>query len=182
MAFDINEWFNLLSQKDVILKYKGEITSELITDVLNEAEIKIEKYEVSTKLRKKLYNILVESLQNLYHHIVETPDEFIKLLDSNFALFFVIKDDSFYKIITGNFVSSDKAKYLRDRVDLINNLSVDELKALYKLILNNEEFSEKGGGGLGMIDIARKSGNKLEYQFYEINNIYYFYSLTVLVD
>ena len=31
-------------------------------------------------------------------------------------------------------------------------------------------MSKKGGGGLGMIDIARKSGKKLEYRFDNVDD------------
>ena len=47
----------------------------------------------------------------------------------------------------------------------INNLEKDELKALHQELLNTTGFSEKGGAGLGFIDMARKSENKLEFIF-----------------
>jgi hypothetical protein len=42
-------------------------------------------------------------------------------------------------------------------------------------------LSAKGGGGLGLVDIARKSGNKLEYEFFNYNDNYYFFDLTIRV-
>ena len=30
----------------------------------------------SPRLRKKVYNVLVESLQNLYHHVDKVPEDF----------------------------------------------------------------------------------------------------------
>jgi hypothetical protein len=53
---------------------------------------------------------------------------------------------------------------------------------MYKFILNHQRLSAKGGGGLGLVDIARKSGNKLEYQFDQYNDNYFFYSLTISVQ
>jgi hypothetical protein len=47
--------------------------------------------------------------------------------------------------------------------------------------LNNGELSEKGGGGLGLIDIAKKSRNKLQYSFREIDEDYSFFTLTVKI-
>jgi hypothetical protein len=47
--------------------------------------------------------------------------------------------------------------------------------------LNNEQFSEKGGGGLGMVEIARKSGNNMEYQFIDYNSDYLFLSIDVII-
>ena len=56
-----------------------------------------------------------------------------------------------------------------------------QLKSYYKEVLNNGEMSAKGGGGLGMIDIARKSGRKLEYRFDPIDDSFSFFSLHVKV-
>ena len=82
----------------------------------------------------------------------------------------------------GNFVTSDKIKYLKDKIDKINSLNQDELKDMYKFILNHQKLSAKGGGGLGLVDMARKTGNKLEYSFHDYNPEYYFYNLEVKIN
>ena len=53
---------------------------------------------------------------------------------------------------------------------------------MYKFILNHQRLSEKGGGGLGLVDIARKTGNKLVYTFEKYNDTYYFFNLDVFID
>jgi hypothetical protein len=53
---------------------------------------------------------------------------------------------------------------------------------MYKFILNHQKLSAKGGGGLGLVDIARKTGNKLEYSFENYNNDFYFFNLDILVS
>lgn len=178
--FDLQQWIDKTTQGEVFATYKGAITADLISNILNLIENKLEGMNEDLKVKKKVFNVLVESLQNLYHHIDEPPAE--EELDRNFAIFILSKADGRYKISTGNFVRHDRIKMLRDRMDQINYLSKDELKSLYKLILNNEEFSDKGGGGLGMIDIARKAGNKLNYNFYPYNEKYSFFSLDVIVS
>ena len=40
---------------------------------------------------------------------------------------------------------------------------------------------EKGGGGLGLIDIARRSGSKLDYNIREISDSFSFFTLTVKI-
>ena len=37
-------------------------------------------------------------------------------------------------------------------------------------MLNNNQFSPKGGGGLGFVDLARKSGQKLHYDFKPVDD------------
>ena len=91
------------------------------------------------------------------------------------------KMEDHYLITTGNFILSENVNKLKTKLDYINGLEKDELKAYYKEVLNNGQMSNKGGGGLGMIDIARKSGQKLDYSFSHINDKNSFFSLNVKV-
>lgn len=181
MSFKIKEYFEELSKGDVLIAYKGSITSELINDVLDAVEKKLEDVNEEGKTRKKLYNVLVESLQNLYHHIEETHEGIEEDLDPKFGVLVITREGHEYKVSTGNFINSGKIKYLKEKIDKINSLSKDELKDMYKFILNHQKLSAKGGGGLGLVDIARKTGSKLVYSFYNYNNNYYFFNLEIKI-
>lgn len=181
MSFNIREYFDGLSKGDVVIAYKGSITSDLINDVLEAVEKKLDEANEEGKTRKKLYNVLVESLQNLYHHIEETHEGIEEELDPKFGVLVIAREDGEYKVITGNFVNSSKIKYLKEKIDKINSLNKDELKDMYKFILNHQKLSAKGGGGLGLVDIARKTGSKLVYSFYNYNDNYYFFNLEIKI-
>ena len=84
--------------------------------------------------------------------------------------------------MTGNYILTENITPLTERMDQLNSLSKDELKALYKEILNNDTFSQKGGGGLGLIDIARRTGQKLGYNFKPIDDEYSFFSLDIRIS
>jgi len=181
MSFNLKDYYTDLSKGDVILAYKGSITSDLINDVLEGVEKKLEEVQEESKTRKKIYNVLVESMQNLFHHIEEYHEGINEDLDPKFGVLVIEKENGLYKVTTGNFVNSTKIKFLKEKIDKINSLTKDELKDMYKFILNHQKLSAKGGGGLGLVDIARKTGNKLEYAFYNYNNNYYFFNLTIRI-
>lgn len=181
MSFSINEYYSKLSQGDVLLAYKGSITSELINEVLEAVEEKLEKVNESGKTRKKLYNVLVESLQNLYHHIEVSHEGVEESLDPKFGVLVVERDNEQYKVITGNFILTNKIQFLKEKIDKINSMSKEELKDMYKFILNHQKISAKGGGGLGLVDIARKTGKSITYEFYQYNDKYSFFNLTIEV-
>lgn len=181
MSFNIRKYFDDLSKGDVVIAYKGSITSDLINDVLEAVEKKLDEANEEGKTRKKLYNVLVESLQNLYHHIEETHEGIEEELDPKFGVLVIAREDGEYKVITGNFVNSSKIKYLKEKIDKINSLNKDELKDMYKFILNHQKLSAKGGGGLGLVDIARKTGSKLVYSFFNYNDNYYFFNLEIKI-
>ena len=182
MSFDVNEYYSALSGGDVLMAFKGNISSELISKALEVVESKMDDYNENSKIRKKVYNVLVESLQNLYHHIEVLPAEMQEAYDSKFGILVVSREEGRYRISTGNFVLQDKVDVLKNKIDKINSMGKEELKDMYKFILNHQRLSEKGGGGLGLVDIARKTGNKLEYTFEKYDDTYYFFNLDVFID
>lgn len=179
MAFNLEEWYKKVSSENSVVTYKGNITADLITDILNAVEEYLENSNEVTKVKKKIYNVLIEGLQNLYHHVDCPPQELQDELGERFFVFILQKTDDSYKMLTGNFIHRSKIKFLQDRIDQINYLSKEELKTLYKLILNNQEFSKKGGGGLGMIDIAKRTGNDLKSDIYTYDDKHAFFCLKV---
>ena len=182
MGFEVNEYYSKLNGGDVLMAFKGSISSELISSVLEDIESRMDDYDESSKIRKKVYNVLVESLQNLYHHIEVLPEEMVKEYKSKFGMLVISRESGKYRVSTGNFISQDKVDVLKNKIDKINSMSKEELKDMYKFILNHQRLSDKGGGGLGLVDIARKTGNKLEYTFEKYNDTYYFFNLDVFID
>ena len=72
---------------------------------------------------------------------------------------------------------------MKKSIDNINSLNKDDLNALYKKQIREGTLSEKGGAGLGLIDIARKTGRQLDYQFLPLeDNENYFFLLKVRID
>ena len=188
MVFDIKEWYSNKKNSDVLFSYKGAITSGKITSFLDEIENRVDELGETPRVKRKIYNVLVESLQNIYHHAVEISDEIKDLCDDRdydkngkFGVIVLQKESVGYHLTIGNFVKKNRSKLVKDKIDQINALSIDEIKALYKLILNNHEFSERGGGGLGMIDVVKRTESKLGYNFYEYNDELYFYTLEINV-
>src|SRR6056297_1493043 len=182
MSFDVNEYYSKLNSNEVLIAYKGNVSSELISNVLEVVEARMDDYSEASKTRKKVYNVLVESLQNLYHHIDVLRPELQKDFDEKFGILVVERVDSRYKISTGNFIQTKGVDQLKSRLDKINSMSPEELKDMYKFILNHQRLSEKGGGGLGLVDIARKTGNPLDYSFHKFDAQYSFFNLDVYID
>ena len=71
---------------------------------------------------------------------------------------------------------------LQSKIDKVNSLSKEELAVYYREVLSSNELSEKGGAGLGIIDLARKSGNKIAYEFNAVDGNFTFFTLIVTID
>lgn len=183
MEFDVEEWYKGVDQGDVILSHYGTISANAITGMLDKIEHGINEINEKSKLRKKVYNVMIEALQNLYHHTDDPPKNVIDKFGKNFATFVLKKEsENNYSFTSGNFINKNRIKFLKDRMDQINYLNSEELKILYKLILNNNEFSDKGGGGLGLIDIAKRTGHEYDYSFNNYTDKFYFFCLKITIS
>ena len=172
-----------MEEENVILSFKGIVTSELLTSVLHITEAKMDSLHEAPRTRKKVFNVLVECLQNLYHHVDETPVLFSKeVVEKKSALVLIVKEHDHFIIRTGNYLDNEKVIDLKEKLKIINSMNKDELREYYQLNLNNSMVSNKGTAGLGMIDIARKSGNKLDFEFLKINEETSFFCLNVKID
>lgn len=157
---------------EILIEYFGKIDEQKISDIIDEIEKKTVK--LPHKLSRKIFTISVEMLQNLFHHSSISTDIYN---DFEKCIFVISQSDNKQKIklSSWNLVDHKTLNFLEQKIENLNKVSPNEVRALYKEVLGNKEFSEKGGGGLGIIDIKRKS--KLPITFDNINlnkNLYYF--------
>jgi hypothetical protein len=176
---DINEYYKQMLPDDIIISYKGAPSEELLNSILSIADIKLASIEQQSKLKKKVYHILVEVIQNVHHHY--DLDDHEAADDGGAIIFILARAERGYIICTGNYVPTSNVSTLKKYLETINTLSADELKEHYRKQLDQGTFSDKGGAGLGILDIARRSGERLDYEFKDMRNGNSFFSLKVKV-
>lgn len=169
---------NAIEKEKILLSFTGAVTSEFLASVLQIIESKLNFMEVDGKTKKKVFYVLIECAQNLYHHIEEKNNYPLKV---NEAFLVILKDNSNFIIKTGNYIDIESSEILSLRLDKINNLDKVGLKQLYLETLSDGNLSEKGTAGLGFIDIARKSENKLKYEFIPVDDKYKFFNLEIKI-
>ena len=165
--YDLHQ--TMLSQ-NLILVYEGEFTQEITKSVLAMAERNMDSTGEESSIKRKVFNIMVECLQNIVKHSDEMET-------NQSAIFMIGRQKDEYIIMSGNPIKKENVNNLKERLDKINALDKDGLKTLYKDIIKNTEISDKGGAGLGFVDMARKSGRKLEYDFQNMDGKYDFFCL-----
>lgn len=163
---------------DLILIYEGEFSQEVTKSVLAMAERNMDSFGESPGVKRKVFNVMVECLQNISKHAANyEPGRYAK----NNALFMIGKNDEDYLITSGNAVDKPEVVNMIRKLTNINKLDKDGLKDLYKKIIKEPGLSEKGGAGLGFVDMARKSGCPLGYDFEEINDTLDFFSVKITI-
>jgi len=174
----IYELNNTLTKNNIIIAYEGEI-NQMITKALAAFAEKDEMVGDDVTLKRRLYHVMVECMQNVYRH---ADDQSTGVYDGHGnGLLMITKDYDGYSVTTGNAINNDKIAELTVMLDLVNNSSKEEIKELFKKKILESRISEKGGAGLGFIDIAKKTGSKFFYHFKPLNYLTSFFILRVKV-
>ncbi len=166
-------------KKNLILVYEGEFTQEITKSVLSMAERNMDSFGEESSTKRKVFNVMVECLQNICKH-AETLE--ISRAGKNNAIFMIGKREDEYIITSGNAIMTENVTDLIKKLELINSLDKEGLKELYKDIIKNGSLSDKGGAGLGFVDMARKSGQRLKFDFEQIDDTFTFFSLKTTIS
>ncbi len=157
---------------------RGHFSSSITDNILFLTEWNLLSLDLP-KIAKKVYYLMVEGLQNITRHQDKSQDG----NDYEGGLFIINRHIEAYSITYGNWVAGEIKDMLLDRLATISNKEQAELKEYYLEILNNSSFSSKGGAGLGLVDMARKSSGRLSYKFVPVNGGYFYYlNLCIAID
>jgi len=167
---------NELASSGFPLIYKGEMNHNVMRTFALMANRKIQEKSLPTAVRKRVFHIIIECLQNITKHS-DDYDEKERHIGN--GLFVVGETKEGFYVITGNIVQNHRIQDLRQRIDVLNNSTAEELRGFFIKQMMNGEIDEKGGAGLGLIDIARKSGQKLFYHFVPFDDKSHFFILVV---
>lgn len=165
------EFDKRIKQSDVLMIYKGDFGKDSIMPIIQIIEEKV-KTDNDFLKSKSFFLILVEMLQNVSRHNMGDV--------SKDGIFMITEDaDGAYWTSVGNVIDGKSKELLAESIDRLNAMDEMELKQAYKKTLKEGSFSEKGGAGLGLIEIARKSHDKLRYNFDEMGDDRYFFTFNV---
>lgn len=176
----IHKPYSQLLAKEIIIAFEGNVTHQVMKAVTSVVEEKLDDEDEGEAVQRKVYHIMVECLQNINRH-AEGFNNVNNDYPGRGALLVTAKKDS-YTVTTVNLVQNSQASFLKEFIDKINPLSEKELNEMYKNQLTEGKISLKGGAGLGFIDIRRKTGNHLEFQFVKHDDGSSFFIFKVIIS
>jgi hypothetical protein len=163
----VYDFYRRMKSNKISFAYEGEISHEITKAFSSLAESHIAIDNESSTLQKKVFHVMVESLQNISKHSNERKD-LSSIIDGQ-GIFLISKTSNEYNITTGNVVNKEDISKLEETINAINTGNKKILNEKYKERIKVGKLSERGGAGLGFIDIVRKTNEKLLFSFVDIN-------------
>jgi len=176
---DIYTLFNNLKEDNLCFVYHSNFNDEITDRIIHLSETNLSTLPESTSLSRKVSFLIAECFQNvLTHGSIQNPGFHI---DSHSTIFSIRNIGQFFFISSSNLISNNDVADLKSKLLLINNLDTEELKLLYLSILKNK-LNTSENSGLGLIEMARRSGHKLDFSFQRINDFVSFFYIQIKFD
>src|SRR5436190_10915089 len=121
MNFIYDLHHTMLSQ-NLILVYEGDFTQESTKSILAMAERNLDTSGEDSSIKRKVFNVMVEALQNIVKHSDELIDGEIH---SHAAIFLIGRDSKQYSIMAGNPIRKNNISRLNTTLEKINALDKD---------------------------------------------------------
>ncbi|MDF2876448.1 MAG: hypothetical protein K0R22_3131 [Sporomusa sp.] len=173
-----------LSSYGIIISFNGSFTQGIIEEIGTAitSYLQEEKSTEETDIHN-VFSVYIEQSQNIKNYFLKKAAGNDKLEISRRAFESIIvigrQEDRFF-VCSGNLVSNNDVKVLKERIDHVNALTKDQLKRYYKETLKaRRSETEYDSAGLGIIDMARKALAPLDYMFVSRDERYSFFTLKV---
>jgi hypothetical protein len=156
----IYTFYKTLSEDSFSLIYLGDFNDKLTYEflLLNKAS-----GGESGTVKKRVFFLMNECYQNIIRH---SDGGDAKAQGLSMPMMFLVRNisDAFY-IGSSNLIEDGIKSSLTSKFDAVNAYTTEELEEVYKNSLMNNSLSAKGGAGIGLIEMARKTNYPLEFAF-----------------
>ena len=169
-------------EQNKLIEFKGVLTFDVIAVLINKLKSIMDENHENVNIYKRVLTTMVETLENMCKY-TECNNEIVDIENKYTSVFTLIKKDDNYFISTGNLIRVEDQNKLEERISLINQLDPLGLRKLYRKVISDGKFNNEGGAGLGFIEIAKSTGNQINYNFIQVSsqNVYFTLNLEITI-
>ncbi len=150
----------------ILISHTGSFTNVDVERVISQIEL-ID--DIPQTIRKISY-LAVEVLQNIIHHADSNKMSYFNLGNGNGC----------YVIKSGNLIKVENVETLFKKLTGMDILSPVEVKKEIMVKLETEDFSKKGGAGIGLLSI-KKRAQSLTWEIEVVDNQWNLVHFTITV-
>jgi len=170
-----------MAEEGIVFSFSGMISQSLTSFMVETAKIQLQERGEDGKLIRNMFLIAIEQLQNIMSYSKDKDiGDGTKYTSPGVMVIGIDKEKNKYYVNSSNqIIESDRVK-VSQKIHYINSLQRDELRKYLRDKLRSAEDKHERGAGVGFIEMAKRSSEKLEYDFEEVDNKLYFHIKTYI--
>jgi hypothetical protein len=170
------------SQHGIIFSFNGFITEGILFALGDALKKKMAMDETNAGTMKRVFSVFIEQAQNIIRYSAETqPDDDHEGERLSSGLITVGHEDGKFFVVCGNILRREDAPVLRARLEKIQSLDPAGIKAYYLEKIKDPDESTSKGASLGLIEIARRASEPIQFDFMDIDESTTFYCMKVFI-
>jgi hypothetical protein len=177
--FDLVRLKDELGERGILMIFSGPFSHSIIEELGKAVRNHLENASLSRLAIMDVFAVYVEQAQNVRNYLRRWEDDPAGAHLAHSGIVVIARDGEHYVISSGNLMAQADAAPLVARLEQLRALTRAELKALHKERLR-QPLTETGGGGLGLIEMARKAAFPLQYALTTVDE-YVFFTLRVVL-
>lgn len=178
----INLWslHRQFEEANIQICFNGPLTHSIIEELGMAVRRYLENETPGTEKMMDIFSVYIEQTQNVRNYARKKQSADTPALYNTITLT-IGRQGEQYVVVSGNVIDLADVSPLVDKIEQLRTLDAAGLKALYKEQRRKPLTDEASGAGLGLIDMARKTSQPLEYQVQPINDKTAFFTLQAVV-
>ena len=173
---------NILDSQGVIFSYSGFLSERALTGLGNAVRQKMRVDDTDIGTITKVFSVFVEQVQNIIRYSQNKRDRNgMPNSDLSSGVITIGKDGGRFFVIGGNLVLLEDVPSLKNRLDRLQEMSKDALKAEYKEKLKQNTVDASQNASIGLIEIARRSTGPIVFDFKLVDSRCAFFCLKAFV-
>ena len=145
-----------------VMSIMGSFNQSLLLSLLNITDKKLTSLEIDSNIKKKIFHFMVECAQNLSK--IEQNDEF-----TGDNIFLIGKNNDQYVVHIGSVMKRSETDNIQRLIKIVNDLETVEVKSKFYSELITKELVNQNSLFMSMLDISKKTKEKIDYELIQID-------------
>ncbi len=163
---------------EIFLDYLGPMNFATADSLLITLKQSKEFKNLNKTTSKRVYGVVVECLENICKHS-DLKLSHNGTIQSHLSL---SKKNDKIIVSAGNPMNVYEKENIDSRLNHINSLDIASLKKFYRHKIESEFNEDEKCAGLGFIQLALTSGNKINYSFNNLTNGYLYFEIIITIN
>ena len=170
-----------LQEKGIIMSFSGGVSESVLLSLGDTLKRQIRHEDVDARTEKRVFSVFVELVQNIIRYSADAIADDRDEADLASGLISVgMKDQQFF-VVCANTVRREDVAGLREKLDELRGMDREALRAYYKKKLREPADADSKGASLGLIEIARRASEPIEFDFVDVDDGTAFFSLKACI-
>lgn len=182
LAQQNREFKRVLDERGILFSFSGYLSEGILYSLGDTLRQKMTLDDTDLTTIKKVFSVFIEQAQNIIRYSAEKVLGNVgKSVELSSGMVNIGTENGRFFIVCANTILEEDVPRLRERLEVLQKMDKDEIKAYYKEQLREAPDEKSRGATIGLIEIARRASEPIEFDFDRIDAEKHFFCLKVSI-